>query len=166
MRRIMRRKRFLVNTVIAVILLLEAFALPAMALEVNDVAGEFICNCGCNKLLSACEMKCGDRLRGFIREQIDKGLGKEQIIQFMKVNFSEALLAAPEKKGFNLMAWLTPFAFVAVGAVITRKVVASWVSKRRDDDDGDGDDEKKPTRSKVDKKYDNKVEEELKDYGW
>ncbi|HEB12849.1 MAG TPA: hypothetical protein ENI11_04130 [Actinobacteria bacterium] len=161
----MKRKRFLIQVAIVTILLLEAFSLPALALEVNDVAGEFICNCGCNKLLSACEMECGDRLRGFIREQIDKGLGKDQIVQFMKVNFSEALLAAPEKKGFNLTAWLTPFVVVIVGAVITRKVIGSWVSKQHEDDDEDDDNGNKPIKSKADKKYDNKVEEELKNYG-
>ena len=160
----MKRKHFLVRVVFVALLLMQALSVPALALEVSDVAGEFICNCGCYKLLSACEMDCGVQLRGYIKEQIDKGLGRDQIIQFIKVNFSEALLAAPEKKGFNLTAWLTPFVVVIAGAVITNRVVSSWVAKRREDDDED-DADNKPNKSKADKKYDDKVEEELKDFG-
>lgn len=158
----MKSKRHLIQVMIITVLLLQMLSGPALALEVNDVAGEFICNCGCFKLLSACEMQCGVELRGYIKEQIDKGLGQQQIIQFMKVNFSEALLAAPEKKGFNLTAWITPFAVVIIGGIVTNRVVSSWVAKRREDDE---DDEDKLNKSKADKKYGDKVEEELKDFG-
>ncbi|MCK4268191.1 MAG: cytochrome c-type biogenesis protein CcmH [Actinomycetia bacterium] len=155
--------------ILAILMTLQALTVSAFALEVNDVAGEFICNCGCNKLLSACEMECGDQLRGFIKERIDMGLGKNQIMQYMKVNFNQAILAAPEKKGFNLTAWLTPFVFVIIGAVITRRVVGSWVVRHREDDD-DGDDDNsggKPTKkTKVDKKYDDQVKKELEEFGW
>ncbi len=160
----MRLKVKALFVILAILLTLQALTVSAFALEVNDVAGEFICNCGCNKLLSACEMKCGQQLRGFIKERIDMGLGKDQIIQYMKVNFKEAILAAPEKKGFNLTAWLTPFAFVIIGAIITRRVVGSWVVKRREEDDDNGG---KPTKkTKVDKKYDDQVKKELEEFGW
>src|SRR3989304_7197727 len=121
-----------VVAVLFVVIGLHAMSLPAAALQVNDVAGEFIWNFGSNKLLSHCEMPCGVELRGFIKEQIRKGLGEEQIIQYMKVNFKEAILAAPEKKGFNLVAWITPFAVVGAGAFLINRVVNQWASRRRD----------------------------------
>ena len=70
----MRVKVKALLVILAILLTLQALTVSAFALEVNDVAGEFICNCGCNKLLSACEMECGQQLRGFIKERIDMGL--------------------------------------------------------------------------------------------
>jgi cytochrome c-type biogenesis protein CcmH len=155
---------------LAVISLLAAFLLhglaaPALALKVGDVAGEFICNCGCNKNLAHCDMPCGEELRGFIKDQIRKGLGKEQIVQYMKVNFSQALLAAPEKKGFNLTAWITPFAVVFAGGVLMLKVLSAWASKRHGGEDDD-DNNDAPTKPSVDKEYNDRIEAELKEFGW
>ncbi|MDP1809570.1 MAG: cytochrome c-type biogenesis protein CcmH [Actinomycetota bacterium] len=159
----MKRKVFVV--MIATILLLQALTTTAMALEVNDVAGEFICNCGCNQGLASCEMSCAKELRGFIKDKIDQGMGKEQIVQYMKVNFSEALLAAPEKTGFNWVAWITPFAVVIIGGVAIELAIRRWAGRRGDEDDGGagGDHKVGPA---VDKKYSDRVNEELKEFGW
>jgi cytochrome c-type biogenesis protein CcmH len=83
----------------------------------------------------------------------------------MKVNFSQALLAAPEKKGFNLTAWITPFAVVFAGGVLMVKVLNGWASRRSKDEDGD-DDNGGPTEPKIDKEYNDRIEAELKEFGW
>lgn len=157
------KRRLAVISVIAV-LLLHALTVTAMAITVNDVAGEFICNCGCNQNLTACEMDCGKQLRGFIKAQIDKGMGKEQIMRYMKVNFSEALLAAPEKSGFNWVAWITPFAVVILGGVFIERAIHGWAG--RNGGGSDGGDDAQSEKPDIDKKYSDRIDEELKDFGW
>ena len=86
-----------------------------MALVVSDVAKEFVCNCGCNKMLTDCDMQCGEQLRGVIAAKIGEGWDKPRIMDLLVRNYGEKLLAAPTKSGFNLTAWVTPFAAILLG---------------------------------------------------
>jgi len=158
----LKRKIFVI--MIAAAFLLQALSSTAMALTVDNVAGEFICNCGCNLLLPECQMPCGKKLRATIKGQLDKGKNKAQIVQYMKANFSEALLAAPEKTGFNLVAWITPFAAVIIGGVLIEFAIRRW-ARRNGDDDGDDDGDRKAGPA-IDKKYSDRVNQELKEFGW
>lgn len=107
------------------------WAPPALALTVTDVAKEFICNCGCNNLLPDCNMECGDQLRGVIAAKIKEGWDKPRIMDLLVKNYGEKLLAAPTKSGFNLTAWITPFAAILVGGVMISLAVGEWVARRR-----------------------------------
>lgn len=107
------------------------FAPAAFALVVSDVAKEFVCNCGCNKMLTDCDMQCGDQLRGVIAAKIGEGWDKARIMDLLVRNYGERLLAAPTKSGFNLTAWVTPFAAILLGGVMISLAVGEWVARRR-----------------------------------
>lgn len=107
------------------------WAPAALALVVTDVAKEFICNCGCNKMLPDCDMQCGEQLRGVIAAKIGEGWDKPRIMDLLVRNYGEKLLAAPTKSGFNLTAWVTPFAAILVGGVLISLAVGEWVARRR-----------------------------------
>lgn len=107
------------------------WAPSALALVVSDVAKEFICNCGCNKMLTDCDMQCGEQLRGVIAAKIADGWDKPRIMDLLVRNYGEKLLAAPTKSGFNLTAWVTPFAAILVGGVMISLAVGEWVARRR-----------------------------------
>ncbi len=107
------------------------WAPAALALVVSDVAKEFICNCGCNKMLTDCDMQCGEQLRGVIAAKIGEGWDKPRIMDLLVKNYGEKLLAAPTKSGFNLTAWVTPFAAILVGGVMISLAVGEWVARRR-----------------------------------
>jgi len=115
---------------VAAFLLFLFAAVPAWALTVTDVAKEFICNCGCQKMLDACEMSCGQQLRGLIKEKIAAGWGKPKIMNYLVTQYGEKVLAAPTKKGFNLTAWVMPPVALALGAVFVYLVVKKWVRQR------------------------------------
>ena len=103
----------------------------ALALVVSDVAKEFVCNCGCNKMLTDCDMQCGEQLRGVIAAKIAEGWDKPRIMDLLVKNYGEKLLAAPTKSGFNLTAWVTPFAAILAGGVMISLAVGEWVARRR-----------------------------------
>lgn len=96
------------------------------ALTVSEVAREFICSCGCNKVLTECDMDCGAELRGIIAARLKEGWGKDRIVQFMVQNYGERLLAAPTKKGFNLTAWIVPFLALFAGAGLVGLTIRRW----------------------------------------
>ena len=107
------------------------WAPAAMALVVSDVAKEFICNCGCNKMLTDCDMQCGEQLRGVVASKISEGWDKPRIMDLLVRSYGEKLLAAPTKSGFNLTAWVTPFAAILLGGVMISLAVGEWVARRR-----------------------------------
>ena len=98
-----------------------------LALSVNDVARDLICTCGCGKILDVCEMESAQQMRAQIKEMIDQGQDRDQIINYFVGRYGEKVLAAPPKKGFNLTVWIIPFIAIAIGAVIIYLVITRWV---------------------------------------
>ncbi len=149
--------------VLILALLLFLFTGTAVwALTVTDVAKEFICNCGCQKMLDVCDMTCGAQLRGLIGEKIAAGWDKPKIMSYLVTQYGEKVLAAPTKKGFNLTAWIMPFVALLLGAFFVYMVVARWVKQQ------DLPEEKAVTeqvgRAALDPKYEHKLDEELKKF--
>jgi len=158
-------------TVFAVILVLMApvqLVYAATPDQIADVAKEFICNCGCNQLLPTCEMDCGNKLRGVIGKKIDAGWSRQKIIDYMFKNYNEAILAAPTKKGFNLLAWITPFAVIGLAGIGVYFIIVAWVNSGRKEE------LKKATEAvgqpakekKISEEYKKKLDDELKDFDW
>lgn len=135
------------------------WAPAAMALVVSDVAKEFVCNCGCNKMLTDCDMQCGEQLRGVIAAKIGEGWDKPRIMELLVKNYGEKLLAAPTKSGFNLTAWVTPFAAILLGGVMISLAVGEWVARRRATQHV-----RLTTPANVDGRYLERVDEELKHF--
>ncbi len=146
-------------------------ALAATPGQIRDVAGEFICNCGCNKMLDVCDMSCGKNLRKKIAEKIDAGLDKKKIMNYMENNFGQQILAAPKKEGFHLTAWLTPFALGAMGLGLVYWVIFSWAKIGRKNEAAlasMNSDSKKRTKKEIeeDEKYQKTLDEELDKIDW
>lgn len=118
-------------TVLAVVFL---FARPASAAAptVDGVAEQLICQCGCTMVLNNCShAECASRetMLGIIKQRIAQGESEEQIVQAFVSQFGESVLAEPPKKGFNLTAWLSPFAAIAAGAVIIYLAIKKWLKR-------------------------------------
>jgi len=84
---------------------------------------------------------------------VDQGLTDEQIIAHFVDKYGTPVLAAPPASGFNLTAWIMPFAALALGALLAiyflRQFRSRWAGVTP------------PTDSDL-AKYHDKVEEELK----
>ncbi|MFQ6110510.1 MAG: cytochrome c-type biogenesis protein CcmH [Nitrospinota bacterium] len=111
-------------------------ALPSMAIgktvTVSDVARELICQCGCNKVLDVCEMSGWAKPhKELIQERLLNGQTKAEIISFFVEQYGEKVLAAPTKKGFNLSAWITPFAALIAGGTGLFYLIRRWLFIRR-----------------------------------
>lgn len=97
---------------------------------VEQVASQLICLCGCNKLLSVCEMDTAQQMKAIISEKVAEGMSAGQVIDYMTATYGEQVLAAPTKHGFNLTAWVTPFAMIVLGAALIWLLVVAWVRQR------------------------------------
>ncbi len=143
----------------------------ATAGKINEVAREFICNCGCNKMLPVCDMQCGKDFKKIIGQKIDADWNRKKIVDYMVKNYNEQILAAPTKKGFNLTAWIMPFVVLGLAGAGVAMVIVAWgkgAEKKEEERLATvATEAKKPDESdKKDDKYRQKLDEELKKHDW
>jgi cytochrome c-type biogenesis protein CcmH len=123
----MRSKKIIILLLLSFLLSGLVLVAPALALSVNDIARDLICTCGCGKVLDVCEMESARQMRALIKEMIDQGQDRDQIVTYFVDQYGEKVLATPPKKGFNLTAWIIPFVVIAIGAGIIYLVITKWV---------------------------------------
>ncbi|MBI2907397.1 MAG: cytochrome c-type biogenesis protein CcmH [Chloroflexi bacterium] len=98
------------------------------------VENELMCQCGCSLTLTACAgtMTCdvAAQMRTRIKEKLSAGESKQQIVQYMVAQYGEKILSSPPKQGFNLTAWITPFAAILAGGVFIYFLLRTWLFNR------------------------------------
>jgi len=103
--------------------------------ELSELKDQLICQCGCNLVLSSCQdmMECGvaQRMTDEIASRLAAGEPPPQIIESFVARYGKAVLAAPPKAGFDLAAWITPFAALLVGLAVLYFIVHQLVRQGR-----------------------------------
>ena len=106
-------------------------ATPASAnSQADEVAQQVLCQCGCNLSVANCahqECSSRDAMKKLIVEKLDSGMSETQVIQYFVSQYGEQVLVSPPKKGFNLVAWITPFAVILIGALVVWLALKKWV---------------------------------------
>jgi len=101
--------------------------------EYKDISSLFVCP-ECNTVGA----ELNERFKAEILELMNEGYTKSEIKEYFVEIYGEAILAAPEKSGFSLVAWVTPlFALAIAGGVIfllIRKSVRKSSAKNELDD--------------------------------
>lgn len=97
-----------------------------------DIEDEVMCPI-CGTILEASNSPQAEREREFIRAQIAQGKSKEEIQDALVAEYGPDVLAVPDSKGFDLVAWVVPILglLVAVGLL----GVALWRIKRKPADE-------------------------------
>ncbi|MFQ5766794.1 MAG: cytochrome c-type biogenesis protein CcmH [Acidobacteriota bacterium] len=109
------RPRDLSSLGLLVVLLATVPVLPAWASgdsgsDVEAVAKQLVCYCGCSGLTAAaCTCGTAESIRATIRQQLDSGLTPDQVVQAWVKERGEQILAVPTREGFNLVGWTLPF---------------------------------------------------------
>jgi cytochrome c-type biogenesis protein CcmH len=124
-----------VRMLVAVVLAL-ALAPPALASEEHptqaELEGELVCPT-CRTTLDQSNAPVAVRMKSFVRRRIAAGDTKSEIKAALVAQFGKGVLAAPEKRGFDLLAWVLPVVgLLAAGAVLS---VLLWRWTRRPEDE-------------------------------
>ncbi len=107
-------------------------AMPAFADGiVDEIGANLMCQCGCTMVLSTCDCGTADQMRGEIRSMVDQGKTKDDIMSYYVGKYGEKVLAAPVAQGFNLSAYITPFAVILLGAGVIVLIARQWVIRTR-----------------------------------
>jgi cytochrome c-type biogenesis protein CcmH len=95
----------------------------------NDLNHRLMCTCGCAQVLGECDHAgCPGRGQEFadLNKAIASGATDDQILTSFAAKYVATVLAAPTTKGFDLVAWIAPFAVFAAALLGTILLVRRW----------------------------------------
>ena len=119
----------------ALVILALAFAGPATAAcaqprtSLAYLEGQVMCPT-CHTTLDQSDSAAARRIEAFIQTRIDQCATAAQIKSELVANFGAGILAAPPRKGFDLLAWWLPLGGVLGGALLLAVGVWRWSRTR------------------------------------
>ena len=99
--------------------------------EVEHIATQLRCPVCQNLSVADSPSEMAKEMRGLIRERLEQGETREQVMTYFVTKYGEWILLSPRASGFNLLVWILPFAAVLVGAVGILAVVRRWNVRAR-----------------------------------
>ena len=122
--------------VVLALLLALAVAPAALASEQHptqaELEGELVCPT-CHTTLDQSNAPIALRMKQFVRTRIAAGDTKSEIKDQLVAQFGKGVLAAPERSGFDLLAWVLPIAGLLAGAAVLTVLVWRWTRRPEDE---------------------------------
>lgn len=95
----------------------------------NVLNHRLMCTCGCAEILGECNhVGCTSSSEelDLLRASIANGDSDQKIFDTFAAKYGATVLAAPPASGFNLVAWIAPFAVFAAALLGTILLVRHW----------------------------------------
>ena len=96
----------------------------------ENLGHRLMCTCGCAQLLGECNhVGCPSSAseRKELAAAIAAGKNDREIIAMFAVKYGGSIKAAPDTEGFELIAWIAPFAVFAAGIIGTILLVGKVI---------------------------------------
>ena len=124
--------------IVAVVAAALVLAAPAAAgcaqpkTSLSYLEGQIMCPT-CHTTLDQSDSAAAQRIEHRIQVLIDECRTADQIKADLVRNFGAGILAAPPKKGFDLLAWWLPLGGIVLGALLLALGVWRWTRTRGPD---------------------------------
>lgn len=126
----MKKPGFMVISLLAaVILALSSYgcAAPEQIQSLDEQAQEIYRSLMCplcpGQTIDQSQSELSAQMRSLVREKLEQGDTKVEILQFFVERYGETVLAVPEKSGFNLIVWITPALGIFIGGIVLWLVI-------------------------------------------
>src|SRR3990170_5171773 len=100
--------------------------------KAQDIYRSLMCPLCEGQTIEQSQSELSAQMRAVVRDKVEQGETKEEILQFFVERYGDAVLAAPVKSGFNLIAWLAPITGIAVGGVVLWFIARKWTGGRKE----------------------------------
>ena len=97
--------------------------------RVVDLDHRLMCTCGCAQLLGECNhVGCTESTEelAMLRTEVAADMTDGQIFDAFSAKYGATVLAAPKTQGFDLVAWIAPFAVFAAALLGTILLIRRW----------------------------------------
>ena len=105
-------------------MLLASEAHPTQA----ELEGELVCPT-CKTTLDQSDAPVAQQMKRYVARRIAAGDTKSEIKDDLVAQFGKGVLAAPEREGFDLLAWVLPLAGLALGGVAVSLLLWRWTRR-------------------------------------
>ncbi len=98
----------------------------------NKLGHQLMCMCSCGQVLLECNhVGCAysSRMRDELAAGLERGDNDSLVLQSFVQKYGNVVLAAPTSSGFNIVAWITPFAVFIGAIIVTVWLVRLWRSR-------------------------------------
>jgi cytochrome c-type biogenesis protein CcmH len=101
----------------------------------SELEGEVMCPV-CGTTLDQSNAPAAMQIKRVIADRIAAGDSKSEIKDQLVTEYGDAILAAPRRKGFGLLAWWVPLAGIVGAAVVVGVGAWRWSRGREHEPDG------------------------------
>jgi cytochrome c-type biogenesis protein CcmH len=101
----------------------------ASTVTAQEVEEGLTCQCGCGLTVANCNhpnCEFSVPAREQIEAMLHRGMTGPQVIAFFRHKYGEKILSAPTTTGFNLLAWVMPFAALMGGGIFVAVALGRW----------------------------------------
>jgi cytochrome c-type biogenesis protein CcmH len=101
----------------------------------NDLNHRLMCTCGCAQILGECNhVGCTSSKQELdeLRTYLAAGMNDQDILGKFAAKYGATVLAAPTTQGFDLVAWIAPFAVFAAALLGTILLVRRWTVGKKE----------------------------------
>jgi cytochrome c-type biogenesis protein CcmH len=107
-------------------------AAPTPDARFHDLGHRMMCTCGCAQILLECNhvgCQSSTKMINQLQTALDKGDNDDLILQGFVQEYGPTVIAAPTATGFNRVAWIMPFAVLALGIAFAVHTVRAWKNR-------------------------------------
>ena len=119
--------------VLAAVMVTFSLAVTDSTARFDTLGRKLMCSCGCAQGLMGCDhVGCPNREGEMdqLRTGIAAGMADQAILDGFVDRWGATVLAAPTTKGFDLVAWIMPFAVAALALLGTILLVRNWAKNQ------------------------------------
>lgn len=97
----------------------------------RQVEERLMCYCGCSDLtVRVCSCGTADAIRQEIAERLSRQETADDVVTAFVSRYGAQIRSAPTKSGFDLIAWITPFAALLLSGAALVVIVRRWGAPR------------------------------------
>ena len=96
----------------------------------REIAGMLIAPCCWSQPVSQHYSEAADQIRKEVRRLLAAGKSKQEILDYFVSAYGERILASPRPRGFNMLAYILPFAFLLIGLAVLVTFLKKWTMPR------------------------------------
>jgi cytochrome c-type biogenesis protein CcmH len=123
----------LVQVLVIAVVVCSSLGVTDPGARFNAIGGKLMCTCGCAQSLLGCD-HVGCPNRGGEMDELRAGIANGQsdalILDGFVARYGKTVLGAPTTQGFDLVAWIMPFAIAALALVGTIFLVRHWAKQQ------------------------------------
>lgn len=94
--------------------------------QVIEIGNELMCPVCQGQSVAESNSGLAIDMRSIIKEKLENGESKEEIISYFKTRYGDSILGAPPAKGVGYLLWLLPILSLSIGVFIIFKSIRSY----------------------------------------